>query len=76
MSDIHFVSTKRSKEFIIKMGELKSRVFLTGCPSIDLAKIKNYKLTNNFFNKIGSEHQFFSSEKIYLSNSASCNYRV
>ena len=27
MSDIHFVSTKRSKEFIIKMGELKSRVF-------------------------------------------------
>jgi len=66
MSDIHFVSTKRSRQFIIKMGELKSRVFLTGCPSIDLAKIKNYKLKNNFFNKIGSGAPVFSSEKYIL----------
>ena len=32
LSDIHFVSTKRAKDFVIRMGELKSKVFLTGCP--------------------------------------------
>ena len=38
LSDIHFVSTERSKKFVIKMGENKKSVFNTGCPSIDIAK--------------------------------------
>ena len=53
MSDIHFVSTKRAKSYVIKMGESKSKVFLTGCPSIDLATNKNYNLSKNFFKKYG-----------------------
>ena len=48
LSDIHFVATKRSKKFIIKMGENKENVFLTGCPSIDIAIFKS-KLPKNFF---------------------------
>ena len=54
LSDIHFVSTKRAKEFVVRMGELKSKVFLTGCPSIDLLKNINLNLPKNFFIGYGS----------------------
>lgn len=37
LSDIHFVSTQESYDRVIKMGEDPNRVYVTGCPSIDLA---------------------------------------
>lgn len=37
LADIHFVSTEKARERVIKMGEDPDRVFNTGCPSIDLA---------------------------------------
>ncbi|HWQ95837.1 MAG TPA: UDP-N-acetylglucosamine 2-epimerase [Candidatus Methylomirabilis sp.] len=37
LSDLHFVSTKKAAERVIRMGEDPSTVFFTGCPSIDLA---------------------------------------
>ena len=40
LSDIHFVSTKRSKDFVIKMGENKNSVHNTGCPSLDIINLK------------------------------------
>ena len=43
LSDLHFVSTKRSKRFVIKMGENKNVVFNTGCPSLDLIKMSELK---------------------------------
>ncbi len=66
MSDLHFVSTKRAKKFVIKMGEVKSSVFMTGCPSIDLTKLKSYSLPKNFFKKIGSGANFNSNENYIL----------
>jgi UDP-hydrolysing UDP-N-acetyl-D-glucosamine 2-epimerase len=51
LSDIHFVATKRAREFLIKMGENKNNVFLTGCPSIDIALKAKSKLPKNFFKK-------------------------
>ena len=42
LSNLHFPSTKKSKEYLLKMGENKKTIFLTGCPSIDLAK-KQFK---------------------------------
>jgi len=38
LSDLHFVSSSKSRERVIKMGEDPKTVFLTGCPSIDLAR--------------------------------------
>ena len=38
LSDIHMVATERAKERVIKMGEVPSSVFHTGCPSIDLVE--------------------------------------
>ena len=37
LSDLHFVSTKKASERVIRMGEDPDTVFVTGCPSIDLA---------------------------------------
>ena len=42
LSNLHFPSTQNSLQNLLKMGEHKRSVFLTGCPSIDLAK-KQYK---------------------------------
>lgn len=38
LSDIHFVATEKAKERVVRMGEDPARVFVTGCPSIDIAK--------------------------------------
>ena len=51
LSDIHFVSTRRSRNYLIKMGEQKQSVFFTGCPSIDIASKSKSKLFKNFFVK-------------------------
>jgi UDP-hydrolysing UDP-N-acetyl-D-glucosamine 2-epimerase len=37
LSDLHFVSTQGAAERVIRMGEDPATVFVTGCPSIDLA---------------------------------------
>lgn len=36
-ADFHFVSNERARERVIKMGEEPSSVYITGCPSVDLA---------------------------------------
>ncbi len=38
LADIHLVSTPKARERVIKMGENPDRVFVTGCPSIDIAE--------------------------------------
>lgn len=37
LSDCHFTATVAAKDRIVRMGEEPSTVFVTGCPSIDLA---------------------------------------
>ena len=37
LADLHLVSTEKSKERVIKMGENPDCVHVTGCPSIDIA---------------------------------------
>jgi UDP-hydrolysing UDP-N-acetyl-D-glucosamine 2-epimerase len=37
LADLHFVATQRAAERVIRMGEEPATVFVTGCPSIDLA---------------------------------------
>ena len=51
LSQIHFPSTKKSMENIIKMGEDKKNVYLTGCPSLDLIPNKIPKFDKSFFKK-------------------------
>ena len=53
LAHYHFPSTQQSFERLIKLGEEKSRVFNTGCPSIDLLKNQNLMLYEDIFDKYG-----------------------
>lgn len=37
LADLHLVATEKAKERVVKMGESEERIYVTGCPSIDLA---------------------------------------
>lgn len=38
LADYHMVSTERSVEIVNRLGEDRSRIYETGCPSVDIAK--------------------------------------
>merc|ERR1711991_29393 len=51
LAHIHFPSTKKSFDRLIRLGEEKKRIFLTGCPAMDLAYKTEKKITPNFVRK-------------------------
>lgn len=55
LSDMHFVSTEKAAERVRCMGEDPSTVFVTGCPSIDIAAelLKSPSLDFDPFQKYG-----------------------
>ncbi len=55
LADLHFVASPLAKERVIKMGENPEKVFLTGCPSIDLAEeiLQSGQMDFNPFEKYG-----------------------
>tara|TARA_Y100000590_G_scaffold97284_1_gene110624 strand:+ start:1123 stop:2274 length:1152 start_codon:yes stop_codon:yes gene_type:complete len=66
LSNIHFPATKLAKRNIIKMGENPKNVYLTGCPSIDLAKKVNPKISKNFFSYYGGVGPKIDPKKPYM----------
>lgn len=55
LSHIHFSTSRRSQKFLINMGENKKKIFLTGCPSIDLIKKKTHLKKSILEKGVGSE---------------------
>lgn len=55
LSNLHFVATAKAAERVIRMGEDPATVFVTGCPSIDLAGLvlKNPELNFDPFGIYG-----------------------
>jgi UDP-hydrolysing UDP-N-acetyl-D-glucosamine 2-epimerase len=51
LAHIHFPSTKKSFDRLIRLGEERKRIFLTGCPAMDLAYKTDKKITQNFIKK-------------------------
>lgn len=49
LAQFHFPSTQRSAEYLVRMGELEETVFMTGCPSSDIAASLNMSLPENIF---------------------------
>jgi UDP-hydrolysing UDP-N-acetyl-D-glucosamine 2-epimerase len=68
LSDLHLVSTDKAKERVVRMGELPSSVFVTGCPSIDLAAevLENPALDFNPFRKYGGVGSMIDLDHGYL----------
>ena len=68
LADIHMVASHKAKERVIKMGEFPEKVFLTGCPSIDIAQevLDNSKLDFDPFEKYGGVGADINYKKGYL----------
>lgn len=68
LSDYHFVASKDAYNRVIKMGEEPDSVFITGCPSIDLAKevLDNNTLDFNPFEKYGGVGELDSLQNGYI----------
>ena len=48
LADIHFVSSETARTRVLRMGENPDRVFVTGCPSVDLAAEVGRETPNGF----------------------------
>jgi UDP-hydrolysing UDP-N-acetyl-D-glucosamine 2-epimerase len=68
LSDLHFVSNQKAAERVIKMGEDPETVFVTGCPSIDLASsvLNNGNVDFDPVEKYGGVGEIEKLEKDYI----------
>jgi UDP-hydrolysing UDP-N-acetyl-D-glucosamine 2-epimerase len=68
LADIHLVSTRKAAENVIRMGEEPASVFVTGCPSIDIAAgiIASPALNFDPFSKYKGVGEEFDFEDAYL----------
>jgi UDP-hydrolysing UDP-N-acetyl-D-glucosamine 2-epimerase len=55
LADLHFVCTEQASVRVVRMGEEAQNVYMTGCPSIDLASevLKDPTLNFDVFEKYG-----------------------
>jgi UDP-hydrolysing UDP-N-acetyl-D-glucosamine 2-epimerase len=51
LAHYHFPSTKRSGEYIVRMGEYKETVFALGCPSVDIIARSSKLIDGKLFEK-------------------------
>jgi UDP-hydrolysing UDP-N-acetyl-D-glucosamine 2-epimerase len=66
LSDIHFPSTKESKERLIKMGEMPEYIFNYGCPGMDTLVKNDLSISNTKMNSYGGVGASVDWEKPYL----------
>ena len=79
LADLHFVSTIQAKRNLVRMGEEKNKVFVTGCPSIDIIKnIKSLKLDFKPIEKykgIGSDIDFTKDYIVVMQHPVTTSYQ-
>lgn len=57
LANIHFVSNKECAVRVMKMGEDKKNVFITGCPTIDACKNLPKKSAQSLFSSYNSTYE-------------------
>tara|TARA_Y100000389_G_scaffold201809_1_gene245413 strand:+ start:3535 stop:4692 length:1158 start_codon:yes stop_codon:yes gene_type:complete len=81
LSDIHLVSNGSSKSRVIKMGEKKTSIFVTGCPSLDIIReakksLKVYQLEDCInANGVGKKFNISKPFTVVLQHSETENYK-
>lgn len=68
LAHIHFPASEKAKETILRMGENPEKVFVTGCPAIDLARVacKTNNDPGRLFSKYGGVGPKLDVQKPYL----------
>lgn len=62
----HFPSTQRSANYLVRMGENPSHILAVGCPSSDIARRLERKLTPDIIHQSGSGAQIDVSQPFLL----------
>jgi UDP-hydrolysing UDP-N-acetyl-D-glucosamine 2-epimerase len=81
LADLHLVSTQCAAERVIKMGEDCQKVFVTGCPSIDLASevLLDSSLNFNPFEKyggVGSLHELTNGYLVVMQHPVTTEHQL
>ncbi len=66
LSDIHFPATQKSKERLIKMGEMPDYIFNFGCPGMDTLVENDMSINNKIMSKYGGVGGKIDWEKPYI----------
>jgi UDP-hydrolysing UDP-N-acetyl-D-glucosamine 2-epimerase len=66
LSHIHFPATKKASKIIEQLGEEKARIFLTGCPAIDLAADTKHEPITNILGRYFGVGPKIDTNKPYL----------
>jgi UDP-hydrolysing UDP-N-acetyl-D-glucosamine 2-epimerase len=69
LADIHLVASEAAKQRVIRMGEIEKKVFITGCPSIDIADMIVKSSGNVKFDPTQKYHgvgKLLNNREIYL----------
>ncbi|MBU2511649.1 UDP-N-acetylglucosamine 2-epimerase (hydrolyzing) [bacterium] len=66
LADIHFPSTEKSKERLIKMGEPPEAIFNYGCPAMDILKHEELSINNDIMAKYGGTGIPFDWSEPYI----------
>ncbi len=66
LSHIHFPATEQAYDFLLRMGEEKDTVHLTGCPSIDLVAETDLSLPSDIFKRYAGVGADIDPDRPYL----------
>jgi len=66
LSNLHFPATQNAYKNIIQMGENKNKVFLTGCPALDIAEKYRFEDANQVLDKYLENSKDFKGKKYLL----------
>ena len=66
LSDLHFPSTEKSRERLIKMGEMPEYIFNYGCPGMDTLVENDLSISNAIMSGYGGVGQSVDWEKPYI----------
>lgn len=79
LADVHFVSNEDAKRRLVKMGEVEENIYVTGCPSIDLAaSIKNTEISFNPFDKykgVGAQFDYTRGYLVVMQHPVTTEYK-
>lgn len=81
LADLHLVSTKVAGSRVKRMGECSNKIFVTGCPSIDLAAeiLPDPKLDFNPFEKyggVGDLHELLNGYLVVMQHPVTTEYKL
>lgn len=79
LSDLHMVASPKAYERVVKMGEYEDKVFITGCPSIDIADQILQKPELNFdpllkYGGVGYEFDYHSGYIVVMQHPVTTEY--